>query len=99
MSEIIRVKNLSVRVVTGDPSNDPYGQGFASILAEFETDEKELVEQLLDIRNKNAVTTIRCAMLEVTGRITNTNDMNRPMKFILSVENVLYHKPKQPWEK
>jgi hypothetical protein len=68
-------------------------------LAEFEADEKELVEQLLEIRNKNTVNTIRCAMLEVTGRITNTYDMNRPMKFILAVENVLYHKPKLPWEK
>lgn len=99
MSEKIIVKNISVRVVTGDPSNDPYGQGFALISAEFESDEHELIKHLMDVRNKNKVITIRCAMLEVTGRITNIHDINRPIKIILSVENVVYHKPKQPWEK
>jgi len=99
MSNIISVKNLSVNVATGGPQEDPYGQGFASLTAEFESKDNELIEQLINLKNKKTIVKLQCAMLEVTGHITNALPKNHPVKFIVSVEDIIYCKPKEPWEK
>jgi hypothetical protein len=96
MSNAIIVQKLIVYVETGEAQDDPYGQGFSAIYAEATVQKNDLLKQLANTKKKNEVITLRCAMLEITGYITKVLP---DKKLILSVENVIYHKPKQPWEK
>lgn len=96
---VIIVKELAVRVVTGDPSEDPYGQGFSVIFAEAAVSESADVARLLDAKERRARVTFRCAMLDAVGTITKAEAEPEAHKFGLSVEGVTYRKPTNAWER
>ncbi len=92
------VRELAVRVVTGAPSEDPYGQGFSAIHADAMVDDPESVERLIDAKANRLPVTLRCAMLDVTGPISKAEAEGKSHRFVVAVEGVTYQKPKQPWE-
>ncbi|MBO0696664.1 MAG: hypothetical protein J2P56_11275 [Verrucomicrobia bacterium] len=91
-SSIIVVRELSVRVVTGDTCYQ-YEKGFSAIYAEVNTQDTALIEQLRHARDEGTVVTLRCAMLNVTGTIGPRRNDGGVEKFVLSIEDVAYRKP------
>jgi hypothetical protein len=95
----IVVPDLTVRIVTGPPSDDPHGQGFSAIYAEVEISDKALIERLTSAKGDRTSLTLRCAMLDVCGPITKSVPATKGIKFVLAVQDLCYHKPKHFWEK
>lgn len=98
-SIVVIVNELTVRVVTGDPSDDPYGQGFSAIYAEALASDKVDVARLLDAKERKASVTLSCAMLDVLGPITKAETGAKSTKFVLAIEGITYRRPTHPWEK
>ena len=98
MLETIVVNELTVRVETGDPEDDPYRQGFAAIFAEIDTDQNDVAVQLKRAELDRCPVTIRCATLEVSGEISKSRNLGSKTRFVLSVENLVFHPPKHPWD-
>ena len=101
MKDPIVVPELSVGVVTGSPADDPYGQGFSAIYAEIVTADPTLLRVFSTAKHSRESVVVRCAMLDVIGPITKETRerFRRRTKFVLSVEDVVYRKPEQFWEK
>jgi hypothetical protein len=95
---VVIVNELTVRVVTGDPSEDTYGQGFSAIFADAFASDKVDVARLLDAKEQRAPVTLRCAMLDVFGPITKAETGAKSTSFVLSVEGITYRKSTHPWE-
>lgn len=93
-SNIIVLPELSVRVVTGDTCYRSEN-GFSAIYAEVATDDAALVEQLRHAQDEGTVVTVRCAMLDVTGTIGARRDDAGVERFVLSIEDMAYRKPKK----
>jgi hypothetical protein len=90
---VVIVDGLTVRVVTGAPSKDPYGQGFSSIYAEAAVSDKADVARLLDAKERRTSVTLRCAMLDVLGPITKVESESSAHRFVLAIEEMTYRKP------
>ena len=99
MKEPIVVPDLSVRVVTGSPADDPHGQGFSAIYAEILTADAALLRIFSTAKQSRESIVVRCAMLDVIGPITKETHESGCTKFVLSIEDVVYRKPQQFWEK
>ncbi|MFO0875299.1 MAG: hypothetical protein U0575_15200 [Phycisphaerales bacterium] len=93
MDDVIVVKELIVRVATGDPSEDPHGQGFSAIYAVVETNDTTTIERLIEAKQRRASVTIRCAMLDVFGPITKAGIGDQSHKFILAVDRMSHRTP------
>jgi hypothetical protein len=70
MNQPIIVPQLTVQVVTGDT---PYSRedGVSSLSAELIPEDSQLIDQLASAQKRRQVVTVRCAVLDTTGRITN----------------------------
>jgi hypothetical protein len=95
MSEPVVVEQLSVRVVTGKPSEDPYGQGFSAIWAEVVVTDRVILGQLNDAKREKTPITLRCAMLDVTGCVTKSTRRWASTKFVLAIDDLRYRKPQK----
>jgi len=89
----IVVPELAVRVVTGDTCYR-YEGGFSAIYAEVIAEDPILAEQLSEAEKAGGVITLRCAMLEVIGKIGRPLDDTTGKTFVLSVEDMTYRKPR-----
>jgi hypothetical protein len=89
MSEPIVVPNLVVEVVTGDSLMD-HGGGFLGIFARVVLDEPATMELLETRRQAGEVVALRCARLEVVGRITRRASENGKTTFVLSIEDLKF---------
>jgi hypothetical protein len=98
-SDPIVVPELSVHVVTGEAADDPHGQGFSAIYAEITTNDPVLIDKLSNSKQVRSTITLRCAMLDAVGLITKSTLNVGTSKFVLSVEDLRYRKPKHFWEK
>jgi hypothetical protein len=92
MSEAIIVRELSVRVVTGDTVYR-YERGFSGIYAEVISSDPSLVSALTAAHQEGAAITVRCAMLDVVGQVTKTQPGDPSPRFIISVDDLVYRKP------
>ena len=90
--ELFVVPDLSVRVVTGDTCY-PNENGFSSISAEVAPADSNLAEQLSRVQKSRQVVTLRCAMLDVTGKITNSLSKDGKKVFVLIVDDMTYRRP------
>ena len=99
MKEPIVVPELSVLVVTGSAADDPHRQGFSAIYAEIVTADAALAHTFSAAKQSREPIVVRCAMLDVIGTITKEASESGGTKFVLSIEDVVYRKPKQFWEK
>ena len=86
------VPKLTVQVVTGDTCYAGEG-GFSSISAEVTAEDSKLIEQLSLVQTSRQVITLRCAMLDTTGRITNCLSDNGKKVFVQVVDDMTYRKP------
>ena len=89
---IITVPKLSVDVVTGDTCY-PGEDGFSAIFAEVTPEDVDLQRQLAQAQENELTVTLRCAMLDLTGQITNSREETEGKIFVLSIEDMTYRKP------
>jgi hypothetical protein len=90
---LIPVPKLSVQVVTGDTCYANEG-GFSAIYAEVITEDSSLIEVLSRVQKDAEVVTLRCAMLDVTGRITKFTSHKGIKTFVLIIDDLTYRKPR-----
>jgi len=88
---IITVPQISVKVVTGKTCY-PGENGFSVIYAEVTPQDDKLQRQLSQAQQSKLTVTLRCAMLDVTGRINRVQE-GAPDVFVLSIDELDYRKP------
>jgi hypothetical protein len=93
MESVITVPNLTLHIQTGEAEKDPYGQGFAAIYAEVQIGERLARDALTRAYNEQATVTVRCAMLDVLGRVTKSTRRGSRGGFVVAVEDLTYRKP------
>jgi hypothetical protein len=86
------VPELAVKVVTGD-SCYPRENGFSSIVAKVAPEDGRLADKLAQAQAGKVTVTLRCAMLDVTGKIANSLSEGGKKVFILNVDDLIYRKP------
>ena len=92
-SNVIVVPELAVRVVTGETCYR-YEGGFSAIYAEVAAEDPMLAHQLSEAQKDGRVITLRSAMLDVTGKVSNCTDDADVKRFVLPIENMAYRKPR-----
>ncbi|HWY39469.1 MAG TPA: hypothetical protein VNX27_01620 [Chthoniobacterales bacterium] len=92
---IIIVPELAVRVVTGDTCYQ-YENGFSAIYAEVAAEDSSLAQQLSEALKDDRIVTLRCAMLDVVGKVSKCNVASGVKTFILPIEDMTYRKPLGP---
>ena len=89
---MIQVPTLTVEVVTGETCYPGEG-GFSSISATIAPADADLVQQLSQARKRGDVITLRCAMLDVTGKITNCISDAGKQVFVMVIDDLTYRRP------
>ena len=90
-NKVIVMPKLTVQVVTGETCYPGEG-GFSAIYAEATPETASLVDQLSRARETGEVVTLRCAALDVTGKITNCRRKLTRKIFVLSIDDLVYRK-------
>lgn len=90
---MIQVPALSVEVVTGETCYPGEG-GFSSISATIAPKDADLARQLSQAQKRGDVITLRCAMLDVAGKITNCISDAGKQVFVMVIDNLTYRRPK-----
>jgi hypothetical protein len=91
--DIIVVPEVAVRVVTGDTCYQ-YENGFSAIYAEITAGDGSVAEQQLSkAHHDGCFVTVRCAMLDVIGRITKCSITSSAKTFVLPIDDITYRKP------
>ena len=91
----ILVRRLRVESVS-DSTPDPYGQpGFSALTAYVDTDDPSLLHQLRRVAEEGSLVVIKCATLEVEGRVAQLQfTANADAGSIaISVDDLRYFKP------
>ena len=91
-SKIILIPTLKVEVVTGDTCYRGEG-GFSSISAKVAPEDTNLVGKLSRAQDRGDVITLRCAMLDVTGKITNCISDGGKKIFVMVIDDLTYRRP------
>ena len=89
---MIQVQKLTVEVVTGETCYPGEG-GFSSISATIAPEDADLVRQLSQAQKRGDVITLRCAMLDVTGKITNCISDAGKQAFVMVIDDMTYRRP------
>jgi len=71
MNPPIPAKELEIHVISGDPKDDPYGQGFTSMTAKFLLTDPSAMERL-KVAGKSLIT-LRCARFVISGSVLETD--------------------------
>jgi hypothetical protein len=90
--EVIIVPELSLQVATGETCY-PDESGFAAHWAEVSTADPNLVRSLSEVARQKRRVLLRCAMLDVIGRVTKQEQANGVSRFIVSVDDLTYRRP------
>lgn len=91
-NKILVMPKLSVEVVTGDTCYPAEG-GFSAIYAKVAPDDASLVRQLSHAQEHGDTITLRCAMLDATGKITKSALDDGRKVFVLSIDDITYRRP------
>jgi hypothetical protein len=91
MAVMIRVPNLTVEVVTGETCY-PGERGFSSISATVAAEDADVVRELSEARKRGMAVTLRCAMLDVTGKITNCIAEAGKQVFVMLIDDLTYRR-------
>jgi len=89
---IHKVASLTIEVVTGETCY-PNENGFSSIHASTKPTSLEQIDSLLEARRTRTPITLRCAMMDTTGRITNVLEKDGKKEFIQSIDDITYRNP------
>jgi len=95
MAHEIVVPDICIKVVTG-PTCYPDEGGFAAIYAELVTNDKSLIATLTSAMPESGEIGLRCAGLDVIGRVTKVVPDKAGKKIVLAVEDLRYRKPYWP---
>jgi hypothetical protein len=96
-SQPIIVRNLRVESIS-DPTPDPYGQpGFSVLTAYVNVNDAALVDRLRWAADEGVVVVIKCAALEVEGRVIERqfSDGKSPSVISILVDDLRYLKPRR----
>lgn len=89
------VPALTVHVVTGDTCYGGEG-GFSAIYSEVQTTDPDLIKSLSNLQNQKVTALLRCAMVDVIGRVTKCETVGEKTIFVVVVEDLRYRKPERP---
>ena len=92
MAIVIEVPNLTVEVVTGETCYAGEG-GFSAISAKVAAEDVDVVRELSQARKQGMVVTLRCAMLDTTGKITNCITEAGKQVFVMPIDDLTYRRP------
>jgi len=92
LKRMFTVPELAVDVATGETCYSAEN-GFSSICARVTPEDKQLAENLAHAQKHRHIVTLRCAMLDVTGMITNCLPDAGKKTFVLSIDDLVYRKP------
>ena len=87
--EPVLVPELAVRVVTGETCYAGEG-GFSGVSAEVTAKDPEAV-RALRVATHGGEVVLRCARLEVVGRLTKNEKVEGGERFVFIVSNLVYH--------
>jgi hypothetical protein len=90
----IIVSNLRVESVTG-PTCYAGENGFSALTAYIKTDDSGIVNQLRKAAKERSTVIVRCASLEIEGRVGNLQVTTDGMKdaIAISIDELRYFKP------
>ena len=89
----ILVRHLRLESIS-DPTPDPYGQpGFSALIAYVNELNSTQAALLRKAAEEGAVIVVRCATLEVEGRIAKPLSADRVDTITISVDDLRYFKP------
>ena len=94
-NNIIVVPELAVRVVTGDTCYQ-HENGFSVIYAEVTAEDATIAEQLSQAQKDGRLVILRCAMLDVAGKISKCSVEAGVKTFVLPIDDMTYRKPSGP---
>lgn len=89
---IHKVTSLTIKVVTGETCY-PNENGFSSICALTKPTSPEQIAAFIKAHQTRTVITLRCAMMDTTGQITNVLEQDDKKEFIQSIETITYQNP------
>ena len=92
--EVVVVPEIAVHVVTGDTCY-PDENGFSSHSAEVTTADPDLVRELSH-RAGGEPFVLRCAALDVIGRMTMQEKTKKGTRFVVSIDDLAFRKPETP---
>mgnify|MGYP001548204302 CR=1 FL=1 len=92
LKRMFTVPELAVDVATGETCYSREN-GFSAISARVAPEDAQLAENLTHAQKHRHIVTLRCAMLDVTGKITNCLSVDGKKSFVLSVDDIVYRKP------
>jgi hypothetical protein len=89
---LLVVPEMTVRVATGQTCY-PDENGFSAHWVEVSTADPSLVRTLATIARQDNRVLLRCAMFDVTGRVTKHEEENGVSRFVVSIEALTYRRP------
>ncbi len=92
MPEITVVDAISVHVATGETCSPREG-GFSAIWAEIRTSDSTVRARLDRARTDSQMVTLRCAMVDVTGKVTRNELIGAECLFVVGVDDLIYRNP------
>jgi hypothetical protein len=90
--QVVLVPDLIVQVATGGTCY-PGENGFSSHWAEVTTADTVLLQRLSTLAEGKTQVLLRCAMLDVTGRVTKLDKTKDGTRFVFSIDDLFYRKP------
>jgi len=92
MSQSIIVPSLRIEAASG-PTLYPSEGGFSATWAEAESDGPELNELLDRAASASSPITLRCGLLEVSGRVQRRDDVGGRRLYKIAIDAVCYGVP------
>ena len=90
--QVVVVSDLIVQVASGETCY-PGENGFSAHWAEVTTADPVLQKRLSALAEGKTQVLLRCAMLDVTGRMTKLERTKDGTRFVFSIDDLFYRKP------
>jgi hypothetical protein len=90
--QVVVVSELIVQAATGETCY-PGENGFSAHWAEVTTTDPVLQQRLSALADEKAQVLLRCALLDVTGRMTKVERTKDGTRFVFSIDDVFYRRP------
>jgi len=90
--QVVMVPDLIVQVATGGTCY-PGENGFSAHWAEVTTTDSVLLQRLSTLAEGKTQVLLRCATLDITGRMTKIEKTKDGTRFVFSIDDLFYRKP------
>jgi hypothetical protein len=92
---VVVVSDLIIHVAAGETCY-PGENGFCAHWTEVNTTDPVLERRLLALAEGKTQVLLRCAMLDVTGRMTEVERTKDGTRFVFSISDLFYRRPAVP---